>query len=148
MHFNTASAGIITYVDRPAFDAGGPLELIDFESTSVGTIASGSTLSGITFLYNFAGVSLTVENLFDTTSGAQYLGTDDGGLLQDGDDLTFTFSPVTGFGLYIISQDPTAGWRFYFEFRYSNRELIGSVHSADAERWKLCMVLGASLRQF
>jgi hypothetical protein len=48
---------------------------------------------------------LTVENVFVTTSGSKYLGTDDGGLLQDGDDLEFSFSARSGFGLYIISAD-------------------------------------------
>jgi hypothetical protein len=103
--FNPASAGLITYVDRSGFDAVGPVNLIDFETSSVGSITSGGTLSGITFTYNFGGVNLTVDDQFDTTSGVNYLGTDDGGVLQDGDDLSFSFSPVGGFGIYLISQD-------------------------------------------
>lgn len=101
-----AAAALITFVDRASFDAAGPVNLIDFESASTGTVSDGSTLSGITFSYNFGGVNLTVEDLFETTSGTKYLGTDDGGVLQDGDNLTFSFSPAGGFGLYIISQDP------------------------------------------
>ncbi len=103
---SNANADLITFIDRASFDAAGPVNLIDFESASVGTVSDGNTISGITFSYNFGGVNLTVEDLFDTTSGTKYLGTDDGGVLQDGDDLTFSFSPVGGFGLYIISQDP------------------------------------------
>jgi hypothetical protein len=102
---DSASAGLITYTDRIAFDAVGPVSLIDFETLASGSILSGSTASGVTFTYNFGGVNLTVDNFFDTTSGSKYLGTNDGGLLQDGDNLTFSFSPVSGFGLYIISQD-------------------------------------------
>lgn len=103
---SSACADLITFVDRASFDAAGPVNLIDFESALPGTVSGGSTLSGITFSYNFGAVSLTVDDLFDTTSGTKYLGTDDGGVLQDGDDLTFSFSPAGGFGVYIISQDP------------------------------------------
>lgn len=71
-------------------------------------IPSGGTVSGVTFTYDFGGVNLTVTDGggFSTTSPANFLGTDDGDLLQDGDNLNFTFSARSGFGLYVISADP------------------------------------------
>lgn len=103
-----AKADWFTYVDRSDFlAAGGIITDIDFETSLPGPIPSGSTVSGITFNYNFApAVDLTIENSFATTSGTNYLGSSDSGVLQDGDDFSFSFNPVSGFGLYVISQDP------------------------------------------
>jgi hypothetical protein len=104
------TAGLITFTERSTFDSYQPMiqTELDFDSLPTGTIASGSTIDDITFTYSFTGgVELTVTDAFDATSGANSLGTNDGGdALQDGDDLNFTFaSPIKGFGLYIISPD-------------------------------------------
>ncbi len=107
LHCKIGSAGIISFVDRAAFyNAAGTVHLIDFETATPGSIANNDEIDGVTFTYDFGGVDLTVENSFVTTSGDNYLGTSDGGLLQDGDDISFSFAPVGGFGLYIISLDP------------------------------------------
>ncbi|SMP69085.1 PEP-CTERM protein-sorting domain-containing protein [Neorhodopirellula lusitana] len=103
----TASAELVTFTDRDAFDAtGGTSSVIDFETTALDVVSSGDTISGVTFAYDFGGVSLAVDDQFDTTSGLRYLATDDGGVLQDGDDLNFSFLPAAGFGLFVVSADP------------------------------------------
>ena len=80
--------------------------VIDFDGTPAGTtIPSGGSIDGLTFTYAFSGgVSLSVETGFDTTSPANFLGTDDGDdTLRDGDNLAFSFAPSRAFGLSIIS---------------------------------------------
>lgn len=105
-------AAIIPYDNQTSFlsDAaalGYTASMIDFDGVSGGpvAIASGGSVSGVTFTYDFGTVSLTITNGFDTTSPSNFLGTDDGNVLLDGDEITFSFSPRTGFGLYIISAD-------------------------------------------
>jgi hypothetical protein len=106
MH-DISEAGLITYTDRSDFDAAvsGAVTLLNFDSVTVGNLPSGSSIDGIDFVYDFGGISLNVTNVFDTTSSPNFLGTDDGDLLQDGDDIAFSFSLRSGFGLYIISAD-------------------------------------------
>ena len=111
---NNCSGGFLSYTDRSAFDnaatfSGYSTSDVDFDDvdTSGGpvSISSGGSHSGVTFAYNFGGVGLTVTDVYDTTSPVNFLGTDDGDILQDGDNITFSFSPRTGFGLYLISLD-------------------------------------------
>lgn len=84
--------------------AGSTITTQNFDSTAAGTLVT--TLGGLTFSYNCGGcgASLVVQDLFDTTSGTNYLGTDDvTGALFGGDSLTLTFSsPVNAAGLFII----------------------------------------------
>lgn len=105
-------AAIITYTDRATFDAdllvnGYSSATLDFESPAPGTpIPSGGALSGISFNYNFGAIQLKVSNIYDTTSGTNFLGTNDGSdLLQDGDDFSMSFTARTAIGLYLISSD-------------------------------------------
>ncbi len=100
-------AVLVGYTDRSAFEAAavGGTTVVDFDTESTGTVASGSTIDGITFTYDFGTVSMTIDDAFDTTSPPNYLGTDDGGVFLDGDDIDFSFAPSTGFGLYIITAD-------------------------------------------
>lgn len=109
-----ANAGFVTYTDKTQFLADASfytysVSNVDFDGvdTSGGPVplASGSSLGGVTFAYDFGGVSLTVTDVYDTTSPANFLGTDDGDVLQDGDNITFSFSARTGFGLFVISGD-------------------------------------------
>ena len=102
-----ALADLVAFTDRPMFDAAapGPLSVLNFDSEATGTIPSGTTIDGIKFTYNFGGVSLAIADVFPTTSSPNFLGTDDADVLQDGDDIDFTFSARTGFGLYVISAD-------------------------------------------
>lgn len=83
---------------------------------------SGAGLPAVTLRYAStgndlasSGVQLVQASGAMTTSGAGYLGTDDGGLLQSGDDfdLVFDAAPAGGqavrwraVGLYVISADP------------------------------------------
>ncbi|HUJ33195.1 MAG TPA: PEP-CTERM sorting domain-containing protein [Candidatus Acidoferrum sp.] len=78
-----------------------------FDTDTPGDIAQGATVDGITFNYNIDGGlgSLAISNLFDTTSGTNYLGSDDPttGALFPGDSITMSFaSPVNALGLFII----------------------------------------------
>lgn len=73
-------------------------------------IANGDTLNGATFIYSLSGTgnpSILVDNVFDTTSPNNYLGTDDGsGAFVSGDGLTVTFDQtIRSVGLYVISAD-------------------------------------------
>lgn len=83
----------------------------NFDGDATGDIAQGGTVDGITFTYNINGGagSLAIVNLFDTTSGTNYLGSDDPttGALFPGDSVTMTFSsPVNALGFFIISAGP------------------------------------------
>ncbi|MFY9803685.1 MAG: PEP-CTERM sorting domain-containing protein [Candidatus Acidiferrales bacterium] len=78
-----------------------------FDSDTPGLIAEGGTVDGITFNYTIDGgaESLAITNLFDTTSGTNYLGSNDPGTgaLFPGDSVTMTFaSPVNALGFFII----------------------------------------------
>jgi hypothetical protein len=105
-------AGIMTYTSQATFSAdvsslGYVSQVATFDSEVVGTIIpSGSANSGITFGYSFGGPQIKVSDLYSTTSGANFLGTDDGSdLLQDGDDFSMSFGARTAIGLYLISVD-------------------------------------------
>lgn len=115
-HFSTANAITTTYTDQASFLAAlpGPASKLDFESTAAGTtIANGGTTGGITFNYNFGGVSMVVTDgnqfggggPFATTSGTNFLGTTDADILQDGDDFTLSVSPVNAIGMFFITAD-------------------------------------------
>lgn len=89
----------------------------NFDSDPVGDIAQGGTVDGITFTYNINGGagSLAIVNLFDTTSGTNYLGSDDPttGALFPGDSVTMTFSSdVNALGFFIISAGPYSAGDF------------------------------------
>jgi hypothetical protein len=103
------------YTQRAVFDAAlsGTPAILDFDSaTANALIPSGGALDGITFAYAFGGVSLKVatepDSSYSTTSSAQFLGTDDADILQDGDSLTLSFGPARAIGLYVISNDALA----------------------------------------
>ena len=108
-----AFAGPIT--DPAAFMAAiaglpGTTSTLDFEAPSAGTtIPEGGSLGGITFTDSIPGLDLIVSSGFDTTSGAQYLGVDDGGdevFVPPGDLWEMRFAPLRAFGLYLITSDP------------------------------------------
>lgn len=79
----------------------------NFDGDPTGNIAQGSTVDGITFTSDIDGGigSLAIVNLFDTTSGTNYLGSDDPttGAFFPGDSVTMTFAtPINALGFYII----------------------------------------------
>lgn len=113
-------AATMTFTDRAAFDAaiaGFDQRTLDFESESAGRIiADGETLSDVGFHYpELAGLGIQLAvtdgaafsggSPFSTTSGSNFLGTDDGDLLQDGDDIELRFQPANALGLYFITAD-------------------------------------------
>ena len=48
---------------------------------------------------------MQVSDAFDTTSPPNYLGTDDAGVFQDGDDFDLSFVPVNAIGMFFITAD-------------------------------------------
>lgn len=77
---------------------------INFEGmTSGDVIADGDAVQGVTFNYDLAGIQLMVDGFASTTSGTNYLGTDDGGLFLGGDGFDMSFSSAQmAIGMYII----------------------------------------------
>ncbi len=105
----SANAVLMTFTDQAAFLAAlpGSANTLDFDSQAAGTvIASGDTVDGITFNYDFGGVQMEVRNDFLTTSPDNYLGTTDFGVLQDGDEFSLSFAPVNAIGMSFITADP------------------------------------------
>lgn len=114
-----ALAAPVAYTDRAAFDAataGMHRTVENFDALPSGTpITSGDALGGLALTYNLGGVSLAVTDgtafgggalPFATTSPGNFLGTDDGDMLQDGDGFTVQLGAANAFGLYLISADP------------------------------------------
>jgi len=114
-----ALAAPVAYTDRVAFDAataGMHRTVENFDARASGSLlASGEALGGLALTYDLGGVSLAVTDgtafgggavPFSTTSPANFLGTDDGDLFQDGDGFTIQLGGVNAFGLTLISADP------------------------------------------
>jgi len=108
------NAALLTFTNQAAFLAAlpGPANTLDFDSQAAGTlIPSGSAIDGVTFNYDFGGVSLAVTDgnqyggggPFNTTSGTNFLGTDDADVLQDGDEFSLSFAPVNAIGMNFIT---------------------------------------------
>jgi len=119
----SANAVVMAFTDQSAFLAAlpGTANTLDFDSQAAGTvIADGDSVDGITFnydLFDLFGVSLVVTDgaqfgggsfggPFLTTSGSNFLGTDDADLLQAGDGFTLDFAPVNAIGMSFITADP------------------------------------------
>ncbi len=112
LSLNTALAAPSIYTQHANFIAELPGDgaSLSFDTLPADTLLpSGVWLNGITFHYDFGGVMLKVgsENTagYSTTSSSNFLGTNDADILQDGDNITMSFSPVNAIGLYIISND-------------------------------------------
>lgn len=98
------------YTDYAQFlgDLPGPASVLDFDGMAYGDIiADGDTVAGITFSYDFGGVQMMVTDdlYWPTTSSPNLLGTDDGDMLQDGDDFDLSFAPASAIGMYFITAD-------------------------------------------
>lgn len=107
-----AQAAPNSFTERGAYDAAvaglgnASTATLDFDSLAAGDlIVSGGTLGGIAFSYSFGGPSLRITAGADTTSLPNFLGTDDAGILQDGDDITLGFAARNALGLYVMSRD-------------------------------------------
>lgn len=115
---SSARAAPAGFTDRAAFDAavaasGGAAVALDFDALPAGeTLPSGVARDGLTFHYDFGGVRVEVGEVeapatFDTTSRPGYAGSDDAGVLQDGDDFFVSFgAPVHAFGFFLTTADP------------------------------------------
>lgn len=107
----TVHATPVAYTDFAAFSADlpNPADTLNFDSTAAGTlIPDGSSLGGISFSYPGLaafGVNMQVRDDFDTTSGPNYLGTDDGGVFQDGDDFGLSFGAASAIGMFFTTAD-------------------------------------------
>lgn len=103
-------AGFVGYTDQAAFTAAlpGPASVFDFESFTAGDVlGDGVDVGGLMFNYgpDFSGEQLIVSDVFDTTSGTNFLGTDlDDLLAEDFNDFSITFaSAVHAVGMYFIT---------------------------------------------
>ncbi len=104
----TAPASAQNYTSSLAFFTAlpGPPNTVNFDSLGSGTvIASGSATGGITFTYDFGTVQLMVTGGWPTVSPFNALGSTDANILQDGDNLSFSFSASNAIGLVIITRD-------------------------------------------
>lgn len=106
-----AAAGVVGYSDYADFTAaiaGLTWHTEDFEGAAPGTlIADGGSMGGIRYDYDFAGTSLMVSDLYDTTSPSRFLGTDDGAELLYNEEIRFSlgFDPAHAVGMFFISVD-------------------------------------------
>ena len=106
---STAQADPMVFADQSRFAAALPSvpQILDFDHLAPGTtIEDAATAGGITFEYDFEGLSMKVTHLYATTSSPNFLGTADGGMFHDGDDFTLFFEPGNAIGLFFISADP------------------------------------------
>ncbi len=97
------------YTDQSSFSAAAPggLSTLNFDSVAAGTlIPDGGSLAGISFGYSIGSEQLKVTGLYPAPSGTNSLGSTDADILQDGDNLDFSFAPTNAFGLLIITRDP------------------------------------------
>ncbi len=111
----------------------------DFEGSSAGDLlVDGGSVSGLTFSYDFGGVSLAVTDgdqfggggPFDTTSPSNFLGTDDSDLFQDGDDFSILFSASNAIGMFFLTADSM----FDNDITLSAGGVLASLVAADVEQ--------------
>lgn len=113
---SVSNAALITYTDQSTFNTAlpGTASTLDFDSLAMPTtINSGVPVDGITFTYNFGGTSMVITDgdqfggggPFDTTSGGNFLGTNDSDIFLDDDDFTMSFSSVSAIGMYFITAE-------------------------------------------
>jgi hypothetical protein len=109
-----ANAATTTYSSQASFLSAlgvAPTITHNYDTQAAGsTIAADDTLDGATYNYSLSGnptPSILIDNIFDTTSGSNYLGTTDGsGAFVGGDAFTITFDQTMhAIGLYVISAD-------------------------------------------
>ncbi|MDP6414115.1 MAG: hypothetical protein QGG54_03660 [Gammaproteobacteria bacterium] len=102
----------LLYIDQEAFSVALPgiPTTVNFDSATADImIPSGSSVDGITFSYALDGVKLKVStesgSSYSMTSSGQFLGSDDADILQDGDTIILSFSPISAIGLFMLSND-------------------------------------------
>ena len=107
----------VGYTDRAAFEAavnalGGTAATVDVDDLVDGTpIPSGTALHDWILLYDFGDVQVEVREAFDpstlaTTSPPNLLGSDDAGILQDGDNIELLSNVfINAIGLSLTTSD-------------------------------------------
>jgi hypothetical protein len=105
-----ATASPIGFTDRTAFDAAtsglSGMNTLDFDSLAVGSLGAGP-FQGISFTFSIGGGFVAnVVDAYDTTSGANALGTNGDSTFLAGDSFTMSFAnPTQAVGLYVIASD-------------------------------------------
>jgi hypothetical protein len=109
----SAHAAPVVFTDSAAFNtaiSSYSNSTLNFDSSAAGSlIADGGTLGGITFNYPTLasfGVTMQIITGSPTTSGLNFLGTDDGNLFQAGDGFSLSFAASHAIGMFFISADP------------------------------------------
>lgn len=140
----SVEADFLTYTSRSGFDAAASssVSVVNFEGFSAANVPSASSLDGISFVYSLGSVSLRVVDSIITTSGTQSLGTDDRDMLADGDNLDFSFTPRSGFGLYVISRDSLINGDIQLTAGGSVASLVASASQINLGAGGLAWFLG------
>jgi hypothetical protein len=114
-----ASASLVGYTSKASFDAAtagfSDVQTVDFDAEPSGTaIPTGSSLGGLTFGYDIPGYTLTISDVFGTTSSPNYLGLDNPDTAFNlGDSFTIgTGRSVRAIGLYVIAGGDTQAGDF------------------------------------
>jgi hypothetical protein len=117
---------IFTFIVVPVVHS----NIINFDALTPGTVVS--TIQGVTFSSNITGYNLVVSNIFDTTSGSNYLGVGDGGfeVFFPGDVVTLAFAdPITSLAMNFISSPNTPGEIFSIDAGILGSGISGLVPS-------------------
>lgn len=106
-----SQAGFQVFSQRAVFEAaylsaGGISEEIGFDDMPPTVLNDGDTINGVSFSSGIPGIALKVATGAATTSGLNFLGTEDADIFQNGDSFLMNFSERIGIGLYVISADP------------------------------------------
>jgi hypothetical protein len=110
LYTTLATASPLTYTDRATFDAAtsglSGMNTLDFDSLPVGPLGAGP-FQGISFAFSIGGGFVAnVVDFYDTTSGANALGTNGDSTFLAGDSFTMSFTnPTEAVGLYVIASD-------------------------------------------
>ena len=115
-------ADLVTYRNAALFaaaTAGRTTNVVNFDSTALGTVLTSSTYQGIIFGANpnivgnliVTDGSPAISNGLKAFSGTKFLGSDAGELITLGTNQSFAFtfqSPVSAIGLYVIAESQLA----------------------------------------
>jgi hypothetical protein len=107
------NAAPVVFSDSVSFNtaiSGYTKSTLDFDSSISGSlIVDGVTaLSGVTFNYPILasfGVSMQIRDDFSAYSGANYLGTNDGGAFLGGDIFNLSFAYASAVGMFFLTGD-------------------------------------------
>ena len=121
--------------DFLAAAAGMNIQVEGFDAYDAPTVVpNGVHFDDFILNYNTAGFDVQVDNLFDTTSPDNYLGTIDESAFYGGDSLTFSFSEQKqGFGIYIIAGFETEIFESDFMLVTNNGQSATNIDIPDPD---------------